>query len=60
MSSVMGRMATYSGQLITWEDAIRSELKLAPQRYAMDADPPTLPDDQGNYTVAKPGVTQAF
>ncbi len=38
----MGRMATYSGQLVTWDDAIHSELHLAPDRYAMDARPPTI------------------
>ena len=28
----------------------------APARYALDADPPTLPDERGNYPVAMPGV----
>jgi predicted dehydrogenase len=60
MTAVMGRMATYSGQLITWDEAIASEVTLAPKRYALDADPPTLPDAQGNYTTAKPGVTRAY
>lgn len=60
MTSVMGRMATYSGQVITWEEAVKSELKLAPERYALDAPPPSIPDEQGNYPVAKPGVTRAF
>lgn len=60
MTAVMGRMATYSGQVITWEEAVRSELSLAPQRYALDADPPTLPDAEGNYPVATPGVTRAW
>lgn len=60
MTAVMGRMATYSGQLVSWEQAVQSEVSLAPKRYALDADPPTLPDAGGNYSVAAPGVTKAF
>jgi len=60
MTAVMGRMATYSGQEVTWEEAVRSQVRLAPQRYAWDADPPTLPDSQGSYRAAMPGVGKAF
>jgi len=60
MTAVMGRMATYSGKLVTWDDAIHSELKLAPDRYAFDARPPALPDAEGNYPTAIPGITQAW
>jgi predicted dehydrogenase len=57
---IMGRMATYSGKRVTWEEAMKSELSLSPARYAMDADPPIVPDATGNYPVAMPGITQAF
>ena len=60
MSAIMGRMALYSGKEVTWEQAIQSQLRLAPARYAMDADPPVLPDASGNYPVAIPGVTVAL
>lgn len=60
MTAVMGRMATYSGRVVTWEEAIGSTLRLAPQRYAMDAQPPTLPDAEGNYAAAVPGVTRSW
>ena len=60
MTAVMGRMATYSGRVVTWEEATKSELRLAPDRYAMDAAPPTVSDAQGNYPVATPGVGRAF
>ena len=30
MLAILGRMATHSGQTIAWDDALRSELKLAP------------------------------
>jgi myo-inositol 2-dehydrogenase / D-chiro-inositol 1-dehydrogenase len=60
MTAVMGRMATYSGKLVTWEEAVASELHLAPERYAFDAPPPAAPDAEGNYPVAMPGVTRAW
>ena len=60
MTAIMGRMATYSGQLVTWEDALNSDLNIMPSRYAWDAEPPVLPDENGFYPVPVPGVTQAF
>ena len=60
MTAVLGRMATYSGQVVTWEEATRSELRLAPSRYAWDADPPAAPLADGSYTAAVPGVTKAW
>ena len=60
MTAVMGRMATYSGQVVTWEQATQSEIRLAPARYALDADPPVLPLADGSYEAAMPGVTKAF
>ena len=60
MTAVMGRMATYSGQMLTWEQATASEVRLAPERYAFDADPPTLPDATGAYPAAVPGMPGAF
>lgn len=60
MSAIMGRMATYSGQEITWEDAMASELNIMPETFAWDADPPIMPDMDGNYPVPIPGHTAAM
>ena len=60
MTAVLGRMATYSGQQVPWDDAVRSELQVAPERYALDADPPVHPHPDGSYDAALPGVTRAF
>ncbi len=60
MTAVMGRMATYSGRMLTWEQAIASDVSLAPARYALDADPPNLPDVEGAYRAAIPGLPGAF
>jgi hypothetical protein len=60
MSAIMGRMALYSGKAVTWEQAIQSRLSLAPARYALDADPPVMPNADGSYPIAMPGFTQAW
>jgi len=60
MTAVLGRMATYSGQMLTWEEAVNSAVALAPDRYAFDAHPPTMPNAAGEYPVALPGVSKSF
>jgi hypothetical protein len=52
-------MATYSGREVTWDQAQNSKLSLAPKQYTLDAKPPVLPDEQGNYPVAVPGQAEA-
>ena len=39
MTAILGRMATYSGQLVTWDEAVKSTLTYAPDRIAWDATP---------------------
>jgi myo-inositol 2-dehydrogenase/D-chiro-inositol 1-dehydrogenase len=60
MSAILGRMATYSGQVVEWEEALASELSLLPATFAWDAPPPVLPDGDGRYPIPTPGVTQAY
>ena len=60
MTAIMGRMATYSGQVIEWDDALASDLSLMPDRFAWDAPPPVLPDERGRYPVPIPGVTKVL
>ncbi|MFQ5571332.1 MAG: Gfo/Idh/MocA family protein [Rhodothermales bacterium] len=60
MTAILGRMATYSGKVIEWEEALNSNLSLMPERFAWDADPPVLPDENGYYLIPTPGVTQVL
>jgi predicted dehydrogenase len=62
MAGILGRMAAESGKMITWEQAMASDIVLAPDldRYTMDSDPPVKPDAQGNYPVAMPGKTKVL
>ena len=58
MTAIFGRMATYSGKIIEWEDAINSKIDLFPKVLAWDAEPPVLPDESGMYHTAVPGKTK--
>ena len=60
MTAILGRMATYSGQVVTWEDAIASDLALVPDPLTWDSEPPIHPDADGNYPVAMPGITKVL
>jgi myo-inositol 2-dehydrogenase / D-chiro-inositol 1-dehydrogenase len=60
LTSILGRMATYSGKVVTWEQALNSELALVPEAYDWNANPPTLPDAEGRYPIPMPGLTRAL
>lgn len=60
MTSIMGRYATYSGQLVSWDEALNSSLNLLPETFAWDAKPKILPDADGNYPHAVPGKTKVL
>jgi hypothetical protein len=61
MTSIFGRMATYSGKELKWDDAINSELSIMPKSYAWDADPgPKMDPETGLYPCAVPGVTKVL
>ena len=58
LTSVMGRMATYSGKMITAEDALNSNENTMPEVLGWEAAPPTLPDEDGRYAIPIPGKTR--
>jgi len=58
MVAILGRMCTYSGKVITWEEAMNSKIALRPSAYTLDGTPPTVPNDKGEYPIAVPGVTK--
>ena len=57
LMGVMGRMATYTGQVITWEQAMNSQDILVPDDITWATEPPVKPDAEGWYPVAIPGTT---
>jgi myo-inositol 2-dehydrogenase/D-chiro-inositol 1-dehydrogenase len=69
MTAILGRMATYSGEEITWEQGVNSDLDLHPKVYDFNADPKDIwpdesvrvaPDRDGRYQVPMPGIIKAF
>jgi len=58
MTAILGRMATYSGQVVTWEEAINSKVDLLPEEFSWTAKPKILPKPDGTYPVPVPGVTK--
>jgi Predicted dehydrogenases and related proteins len=58
MTAILGRMATYTGQVVEWDKALNSGINLQPKSYDFNAAPPVMPNDEGYYPVATPGVTK--
>ena len=58
MTSILGRMCTYSGKEITWDTAINSNISLMPKVFSFDANPPVMPREDGSYPIAVPGLTK--
>lgn len=60
-TSIMGRLATYSGNVIKWDDAMKSEISLMPPDLSWDAMPLVLPDPETLlYPAAVPGKTKVL
>ena len=62
LTGILGRMASESGKEITWDQAMGSDLELAPglDNYTVDSNPPVMPDANGHYPVAMPGFTNVL
>ncbi|MBC7351216.1 MAG: Gfo/Idh/MocA family oxidoreductase [Thermogutta sp.] len=60
MTAILGRMATYSGQIVTWDEAINSKVDLSPSGYTWDSVPQPKPGPDGIYPCAMPGQTKAY
>jgi hypothetical protein len=60
MTAIMGRLATYSGQVIVWDEAMKSEISLMPKELSWEAKPLVLPDENGFYPIAVPGKSKVI
>jgi predicted dehydrogenase len=60
MVGVMGQIACYTGQPVTWDDACKSDLQYGPppEQSTFDTPPPVKPDKTGNYPLPMPGITK--
>jgi myo-inositol 2-dehydrogenase/D-chiro-inositol 1-dehydrogenase len=60
MTAIMGRYATYSGKVLTWEEALNGTVDLFPETLAWDANPKLMPGADGFYPHAIPGKTKVI
>ncbi len=60
MIGVLGQIACYSGVATSWDEAMKSDLQYGPppEESSFKIEPPTLPDETGNYPLPLPGVTK--
>ena len=52
----MGRVAAQSGNVVTREEFLKSDLRLAPEIVSWDQTPPLQPDENGHYPVIYQGM----
>jgi hypothetical protein len=60
MTAILGRMATYSGQVVKWDEGLQSDVDLSPATYDFAATPPVVPNANGFYPVPVPGKTDVL
>ena len=61
-ASLLGRAALNSGQIVTWDQVVKSELSLCPNidTLTFDSEPPVQRDAEGRYPHAIPGESVVF
>jgi len=61
-TSILGREASYSGQVVKWGELAEKGPALFPENLTWDTGPPVKPDEDGNYEhlVPIPGVYKPF
>jgi predicted dehydrogenase len=58
MTAILGRMATYSGQTVTWDKAIKLPESMTCDAEEWTAETTVKPNADGRYAIAVPGVTK--
>lgn len=54
----LGRVATYTGQVVKWDEAVESNFELVPDKMTWDHEAPVQPNDDLSYNPAIPGQTK--
>jgi len=60
MTAVLGRMATHSGQVVKWDEAVEKGSQESPERLAWDAQPRHTPGPDGFYPFPIPGQYKPY
>lgn len=57
-TAIVGRYATYSGQTIKWDEALKADNSLMPAELSWTANPKLMPDENGLYPIPTPGKSK--
>lgn len=60
LTTIMGRMASHSGQTVKLEEALASQLSIIPEKLTWNAKMPDEPGPDGNYAIPVPGKTRVI
>lgn len=60
LAAIMGRMAAHSGQEITWDMALNSDLALYNEITDWGSPAPVLPDENNIYPFPRPGKSKVY
>lgn len=60
MAAILGRMAAYSGKVVTWQQALDEGRRLTTDAESWDAPAPVQPGPEGGYEIPLPGVTEVL
>ena len=61
MVGILGQIAAYQGNAVKYEDAYKADFHfggIEPDGVSMATEPPTLPDETGNYPIPLPGQSR--
>ena len=60
MTAILGRLATYSGKVIKFDEALNSNVVVSPvdKFTGLDDEPPVKPREDGSYALPVPGQTK--
>lgn len=58
MLAILAQMVAYTGEEITWEEAMGSTRDFSLPEYSWDAEPPVKPRKDGTYAAPLPGITK--
>ena len=57
---VLGRLATYSGKVVKWDEAVAKGTTEVPETLAWDATAPVQKLEDGTYPIPKPGEFKPY
>lgn len=56
--AIAAQIACYTGEMLLWEDAMKSQRSFALPRYGWDVEPPVKPGPDGRYPTAMQGAAE--